>query len=284
MRRHYSDSYLEKINWKEIQQFYDNGNFWKDIISEFNISSSALSEGIKLGFLKMRTISDSLKISFEKNPRKHSQKTKDKISISRKEYLKNNPDKVPYLLNHSRKESYPEKYFTEIFKKEEINVIKGYRIGLYELDFSIPEKKIDIEIDGSQHYVDKKIIESDKKRNLFLEENGWDIIRINWSQYNKLSHVNKCEFINNFKKYIFNIIDTKPTIKILETSIIHKCKCGNTKGKYSSTCINCRYIKDRKVERPPIDVLLNDIKEIGYSATGRKYGVSDNSIRKWVKV
>jgi hypothetical protein len=42
-------------------------------------------------------------------------------------------------------------------------------------------------------------------------------------------------------------------------------------------------IKRRKVERPEYGVLLNEIDELGYAATGRKYGVSDNTIRKWVK-
>jgi len=32
-----------------------------------------------------------------------SAETKKKLSISMKEYFKNNPDKVPYLLNHSSK-------------------------------------------------------------------------------------------------------------------------------------------------------------------------------------
>lgn len=39
----------------------------------------------------------------------------------------------------------------------------------------------------------------------------------------------------------------------------------------------------RKVNRPNIEILKNEVKEMGYSATGRKYGVSDNTIRKWVK-
>lgn len=39
----------------------------------------------------------------------------------------------------------------------------------------------------------------------------------------------------------------------------------------------------RKVERPSLDILLDSVKEIGYSATGRLYGVSDNAIRKWIK-
>lgn len=41
--------------------------------------------------------------------------------------------------------------------------------------------------------------------------------------------------------------------------------------------------RPRKVERPDIKTLLKEIEELGYSATGRKYGVSDNAIRKWVK-
>lgn len=39
----------------------------------------------------------------------------------------------------------------------------------------------------------------------------------------------------------------------------------------------------RKVERPPYEELKKEVSENGYSATGRKYGVSDNSVRKWVK-
>jgi hypothetical protein len=38
----------------------------------------------------------------------------------------------------------------------------------------------------------------------------------------------------------------------------------------------------RKVLRPTYWVLLSDIEELGYRGTGRKYGVSDNTIRKWL--
>lgn len=39
----------------------------------------------------------------------------------------------------------------------------------------------------------------------------------------------------------------------------------------------------RKVERPPIEQLLCEIDELGYSGVGRKYGVSDNAVRKWLR-
>jgi hypothetical protein len=39
----------------------------------------------------------------------------------------------------------------------------------------------------------------------------------------------------------------------------------------------------RRVERPPHEQLMREIAETNYSAVGRKYGVSDNAIRKWVR-
>lgn len=39
----------------------------------------------------------------------------------------------------------------------------------------------------------------------------------------------------------------------------------------------------RKAERPPYEQLLAEIEATGYCAVGRKYGVSDNAVRKWVR-
>jgi hypothetical protein len=39
----------------------------------------------------------------------------------------------------------------------------------------------------------------------------------------------------------------------------------------------------RKVERPPYDVLVRELSESNWSAVGRRYGVSDNAVRKWVR-
>jgi transposase-like protein len=40
----------------------------------------------------------------------------------------------------------------------------------------------------------------------------------------------------------------------------------------------------RKTERPRYDQLVKEIDELGYSAVGRKHGVSDNAVRKWVRL
>jgi hypothetical protein len=39
----------------------------------------------------------------------------------------------------------------------------------------------------------------------------------------------------------------------------------------------------RKVDRPTYDKLLAEIEATSYCAVGRKYGVSDNAVRKWVR-
>lgn len=39
----------------------------------------------------------------------------------------------------------------------------------------------------------------------------------------------------------------------------------------------------RRVERPPYEQLMEEIRASSYLAVGRRYGVSDNAIRKWVR-
>lgn len=68
------------------------------------------------------------------------------------------------------------------------------------------------------------------------------------------------------------------------------CKeCGKERQtKNSKYCFNCSVkmngFNKRKIKnRPSYEVLLKEVEKIGYCGTGRKYGVSDNSIRKWLK-
>ena len=53
--------------------------------------------------------------------------------------------------------------------------------------------------------------------------------------------------------------------------------CGRTCGTSASG-------RDRRrVERPPLDVLGDEIEREGFSAVGRRLGVSDNAVRKWLR-
>ncbi len=136
--------------------------------------------------------------------KKHTEEEKLKISKSRKKYLEEHPDKVPYKLNHYTKQSYPEQYFEELFNNDEIlkKCKKEYPVGLYRLDFAFPDIKFYIEIDGEQHYVDKRIVEHDKNRTEVLNDLGWKCFRIRWAEYKKMKFEEKQLVINEIKNII----------------------------------------------------------------------------------
>ena len=72
------------------------------------------------------------------------------------------------------------------------------------------------------------------------------------------------------------INNRKKNAAVIIFVFIQQCRktCSNRKLAFSH---------ERKVERPGYEILLNDISELGYVGTGKKYGVSDNAIRKWIR-
>lgn len=86
------------------------------------------------------------------------------------------------------------------------------------------------------------------------------------------------------KKSLDNSVTYRKKMPKVKKEIKYKfCQCGKSINKRSNYCSSCYNLKQRKIERPEINILMNDIKLLGYSSTGRKYGVSDNAIRKWIK-
>jgi very-short-patch-repair endonuclease len=193
----------KKYDWKQLQEDYDNGLTQRDLIGKYGVSVSALDKAGKRGDIIFRSRAEALHLASVKKPRILSEETKQKISNSRKEYLQKHPDKVPYRLNHySKGPSYPELYFRELFQKEQIELETEVPYTIYQLDFANKEKKIDIEIDGDQHYLDKRIIESDKRRNEILEKDGWIVFRIKWSEYQKSSYEGKEKIVEIIKNLL----------------------------------------------------------------------------------
>jgi len=62
-----------------------------------------------------------------------------------------------------------------------------------------------------------------------------------------------------------------------------KIFCSGCGKEGTKRCRRCCHIARRIVVRPAVAVLLIDIQNLGYSGTGRKYGVSHTTIRDWVK-
>jgi hypothetical protein len=64
---------------------------------------------------------------------------------------------------------------------------------------------------------------------------------------------------------------------------LNYCKCGEIISNKAKKCKKCDDINQRKVERPSYVQLIKEIENSNYLSVGKKYGVSDNAIRKWVK-
>lgn len=74
----------------------------------------------------------------------------------------------------------------------------------------------------------------------------------------------------------------KRKIKIIKNN---HCACGREISKKAKKCKSCeKKNQERKVkDRPSLSILLEDISVMSYIAVGKKYGVTDNCIKKWIK-
>ena len=62
--------------------------------------------------------------------------------------------------------------------------------------------------------------------------------------------------------------------------------CSTQVLRASTRCVSCnaKYKKSQNTKYPSPEILLQECKEIGFVAAGKKYGVSDNALRKHLKV
>ena len=87
-----------------------------------------------------------------------------------------------------------------------------------------------------------------------------------------------------------------PTLKKVGENRVNSGKSKVTQPSYCSCCgktlqhkqknhcsFECSGFDKRKVKRPSKKELQKEIEETSFLALGRKYGVSDNAVRKWAK-
>jgi very-short-patch-repair endonuclease len=99
-------------------------------------------------------------------------------------------------------ESYAESFFSKVINNEfeDKSVTRELPVGKYFIDFAWEGKKKAIEIDGQQHERYKHQQESDARKDAFLKEEGWEVMRILFKDmYNNPKHYIKLakEFIDS---------------------------------------------------------------------------------------
>lgn len=184
-------SFLSKYNK------YEDHNAWnKGLTKETSKSVKAHSNTLK------RKYKDGELIAHNKGKKIWDEENKKRISQHRKKYLEEHPQKVPYLLNHSSKMSYPERYFKYVFSLEDIDLKYHLQVGRYQLDFYNEDKKKYVQIDGQSHYVDKKTIKIDQERTEYLKSLGWECMRVRWKDYRNMTLSDRKQVISNIKNFI----------------------------------------------------------------------------------
>jgi Zn finger protein HypA/HybF involved in hydrogenase expression len=73
-------------------------------------------------------------------------------------------------------------------------------------------------------------------------------------------------------------------VKPTPIKTINYCECGKEITKRAKRCEVCEKIKQRKVkDRPSVGDLILMVNSTSLEAVGRKYGVSGNAVKKWLK-
>jgi very-short-patch-repair endonuclease len=269
--------YCDISQRENVIRMYNNGLSIKKISNELKLSKSRI-----ISFLdgNTRSISESIKIAHKLYPDKfkHTEESKKKMREIRLEWMRNNPEKTAWRLYNF---SYPEKImfdkFLEIGFDKKYLIIREKSFFPYFIDFAFENEKLALEIDGSQHLLkDRK--DSDDKKDKLLIENGWKVIRVTeFDVKNNIDNIIEILRVSLDEEFNGEVKRVGFLKEVKKYSKKEKNELGFTEKQIESI------LRQRRVERPPLDVLIKEINDLGYEGVGRKYGVTGNSIKKWIK-
>ena len=273
-------TYKHKYNGGLVQYYIDYEGFEIPKCHYCN-NNAKLEKGIK--FRKTCGSVECLEKDFHN--KKVDEDTRKKISKSMVNAHKNgNHPGWSFVNEDLNKRSYPEKWFIK-------NVVEKYYLyskytikekmpfHKYFLDFAILEMKIDIEIDGQQHFRSKEAIEHDKERDDFLIKNGWKVYRLAWLEIKKdykiVEHlVNWLNDNKNYRKY-----DVEELLKSLKKNDL----VYGSREKYSES------IKNKTKEKYQFFIDFIKTSDIDFSKFGwvkkvsDKTGIKQQKINNWMK-
>lgn len=290
------DDFINKYNWNEIQKTYDTGKTVKHIKKLYNINNIILKLAINYNLFKIRTTSESMKLSYKLGRKKTvwTDEMKKHQSESKTNYYNIHPEKHPNrkICGNYKKLTYPEKIAYSFFKENNINFISHTAIKYenihYFPDFILDEKLI-IEIDGEKWHSSKEQKEYDNIRDERLKSLGFKIIRI--PAKNVLQNL-KILFPKS-KIDMINLEELKTKIIIIEKPKKY-CKTCNTEIKYSKSgyctkhCVTYKRNENIILFKNGIQIKVEELKNLVIINTltdiAKMFNVTDNCIKKKCKV
>lgn len=158
----------------------------------------------KNGISFQKTCNDKNCLGKQRKTFKHSEITKTRISKTMKKLQIEGKLKGWSINKDINRRSYPEKFFIKLLNSNNLyskyTIIEKLSFDKYFLDFAIIDLKIDIEIDGQQHFRTEEAVNHDNHRDNFLLKNGWKVYRIAWIELKE----NPKNIIENFLCWIEN--------------------------------------------------------------------------------
>ncbi len=263
---------------EEIKKLYSE-DLWsiRNLCEKYEVGKGVISE--ILGDL-IRTNSEANIIAHKRYPDsfKHTDVTKKRMSIKRLEFIKNNPEKTAW---RTKSISYPEKLFLKNIHflewEKKYSIVRELSVFPFFIDFAFMNEKVAVEIDGSQHLQPDRL-ERDRKKDDLLNEDGWTIIRISEKEIRK----NIEETFVKLEKILLSSLKEKK----YDFGILELPKKREKKGREKNGLTEEEYkahIKQRKVQRPEYTILCKMVEDEGFVSVGKKYGVSDNCVRNWLR-
>jgi very-short-patch-repair endonuclease len=127
------------------------------------------------------------------------EETKEKIRKARFEYLKKQLGETAWERKRLGKMSYLESWFYDnvVLKHnllEKYDIVNEYPEYPYFIDFAFLSSRIAVELDGMQHFRNKKNQDRDIKKQKYLESIGWKIFRIRFDELSE-TKIEECLYI-----------------------------------------------------------------------------------------
>lgn len=173
--------------------------------------------------------------------------------------------------------------------KAEVRMLNGYRL-IYE-----PEYHRAMSDDNWKGYVYEHIVVAENSLGRRLTEDEV-VHHLDFNRANNRSENLLVLLHGQHSKLHAWLASGAPMVQTIGGNGVNSGKSNVTEPTYCLGCkrtlqalqdrycsVDCSANGQRKAERPTANVLKAEIETMSFLAIGRKYGVSDNSVRKWAR-